>query len=57
MRNPHVRFFNAFLFGMLSTSVLAIAVLFANAAMAPRAHAARVGTTGLVPVAVKHGAV
>ncbi|MCA8148130.1 hypothetical protein [Burkholderia vietnamiensis] len=55
MRNPHARFFNAFLFGMLSTSVLAIAVLFANAATVPRAHAAGMGTTGLVPVAVKHG--
>ncbi|AOZ05872.1 TPA: hypothetical protein QDB15_000049 [Burkholderia vietnamiensis] len=58
MRNPDARFFNAFLIGMLSTSVLAIAVLFTTAAMAPRAHAAGVGTTVptniAVPVGLEH---
>ncbi|WP_186194004.1 hypothetical protein [Burkholderia gladioli] len=58
MRTPHARFFNAFLFCMLSTSVLAIAVLFTTAATAPRDNAAGVGTTVpaniAVPLELKH---
>ncbi|WP_186197636.1 hypothetical protein [Burkholderia gladioli] len=42
MPNRHARFFNAFLFGTLATSLVAIAALIATAATAPRAHAAGV---------------
>ncbi|VBG63418.1 hypothetical protein [Burkholderia pseudomallei] len=40
MRNPHARFFHAFLFGTLATSLVAIGVIITTAATAPRAHAA-----------------
>lgn len=44
MPNRHARFFNAFLFGTLATSLVAIAALITTAATAPRAHAAGVVT-------------
>ncbi|NTX44887.1 hypothetical protein HT749_15880 [Burkholderia cepacia] len=46
MRNPHARFFHAFLFGTLATSLVAIVVLFASVATATRAHAADATTIG-----------
>ncbi|MGK8200620.1 hypothetical protein [Burkholderia cepacia] len=48
MRNPHARFFHAFLFGTLATSLLAIGAIITTAATAPRAHAAGVETVQVI---------
>jgi len=52
MPNRHARFFNAFLFGTLATSLVAITALIATAATAPRAHAAGVVTAPTITLGV-----
>lgn len=52
MLNRHARFFNAFLFGTLATSLVAIAALITTAAKAPRAHAADVGAAPTIKLGV-----
>lgn len=52
MPNRHARFFNAFLFGTLATSLVAIAALISTAATAPRAHATVVVTAPTITLGV-----
>ncbi|MDR8057697.1 hypothetical protein [Burkholderia cenocepacia] len=52
MPNRHARFFNAFLFGPLGMSLVAIAALITTAATAPRAHAAGVGSAPTITLGV-----
>ncbi|MBR8082564.1 hypothetical protein KDX23_07375 [Burkholderia vietnamiensis] len=52
MPNRHARFFNAFLFGTLTTSLVAIAALITTAATASRAHAAGMVTAPTITLAV-----
>ncbi|MBJ9659089.1 hypothetical protein [Burkholderia gladioli] len=52
MPNRHARFFNAFLFGTLATSLVAIAALITTAATTPRAHATGVVTAPTITLGV-----
>ncbi|WP_186043130.1 MULTISPECIES: hypothetical protein [Burkholderia] len=52
MPDRHARIFNAFLFGTLATSLVAIAALITTAATAPRAHAAGVGSGPTITLGV-----
>lgn len=52
MPNRHARFFNAFLFGTLATSLVAIAALITTAATTPRAHATVVVTAPAITLGV-----